>query len=307
MEARHTMKSVSRRTGLKPQLIRMWERRYQAVVPARTATGRRVYTDEDIQRLVLLRQATQAGESIGQIADLSDAELLNLAGPVTPSLMPVDEKDGGGSSFDYLQQSLSAVDQLDAVTLESSLLKALTAFGQTTFLEEIVAPLLEATGERWAQGNFKVAHEHMVSAVVRSLLGGIALTQVQDNSGPAIILTTPAGQHHEFGILMASIVASSAGWNPVYLGPNMPAEEIAAAAKEKDARAVALSMIYPHDDPRLPIELTKLRRLLSDETKIIIGGRAHEAYERAISEIGAIGARSLLELRNQLDLLRKVN
>lgn len=307
MEARHTMKSVSKRTGLKPQLIRMWERRYKAVVPSRTSTGRRVYTDEDIQRLVLLRQATQAGESIGQIAGLSDGELLNLAGPSSLTPDSVGQKPTNVSTLDHLQQCLSAVDQLDAVFLESSLLRALTNLGQPAFLEEVVAPLLEATGERWANGNFKVAHEHLVSAVVRSILGGMVLTQSTGNSGPAIVLTTPSGQHHEFGILMASIVATSSGWNPVYLGPDMPVEEIASAAIRKNARAVALSIIYPQDDPRLSMELRKLRKYVGDDITIIVGGRAHDSYESALADIAALRIRNLSDMKEQLDLLRRAN
>lgn len=307
MEVRHTMKSVSKRTGLTPQLIRMWERRYKAVVPDRTSTGRRVYSDEDIRRLVLLKQATQAGESIGQIAGLPDEELLNLAGPVAPSIRTGEDVQSAESTLGYLQECLTAVGQFDAVSLESSLLRALNNLGQATFLEEVVAPLLEATGERWANGNFKVAHEHLVSAVVRSLLGGMTLTQPPDKNSPVIVLTTPAGQYHEFGILMASIVAASSGWQPVYLGPNMPAHEIASAVSEKNARAVALSVIYPHDDPRLPMELQKLGKSLTADVKIIVGGRAHEAYDKVLREIGAVRARSLTEWRHQLDLLRRIN
>ncbi|UCG61313.1 MAG: cobalamin B12-binding domain-containing protein [Candidatus Zixiibacteriota bacterium] len=307
MEARHTMKSVARRTGLSPQLIRMWERRYRAVVPERTSTGRRVYTDSDINRLRLLRQATLAGESIGQVAGLSDSELVSLVQETATAPVGAVELQNPDSPLDYLKRALVSVDQLDADSLEANLLKALTALGRVAFLEEVVAPLLEATGERWARGNFKVAHEHLVSAVVRSLLGGMVLTRPPDEPGPAIVLTTPSGQHHEFGILMASIMASSSGWWPVYLGPNLPAEEIAAAALEKKARAIALSIIYPHDDPHLPMELRKLARLLGDNVKLIVGGRANEAYERTLTEIGAVRLKNLTDLRTQLEVLRKAN
>ncbi len=304
MKHGHTMKAVARRTGLSPQLIRMWERRYQAVVPDRTTTGRRIYSDDDINRLALLKRATLVGESIGQIAGLSDDDLVRLVEDSGVAVPVAEPSNGSGGAEHYLQSSLRAIEALDARTLESILLGALASMGQGAFLQQVVTPLLTSTGDRWAEGRLKVAHEHLVSAVVRSMLGGMILTHQTDDRGPAIVLTTPSGQHHELGILMASVTASSAGWRPVYLGPNMPAEEIASSAGEKQARAVGLSLIYPSDDTRLPIELKKLARLLPDDTTLIAGGQALEGYGQVLSEIDAIHVHDLSEFRHHLDRLR---
>ena len=67
----YSIKVVARRTGLSPHVIRAWERRYGAVEPERSATGRRLYSDTEIERLQALERATRAGHSIGQIAQLS--------------------------------------------------------------------------------------------------------------------------------------------------------------------------------------------------------------------------------------------
>src|SRR4028119_341939 len=75
----YSMKVVARRTGLSPHVIRVWERRYGAVIPGRTQTGHRAYTDADIERLQLLRDATQAGHSISRITHLPNDELRKLA------------------------------------------------------------------------------------------------------------------------------------------------------------------------------------------------------------------------------------
>jgi MerR family transcriptional regulator, light-induced transcriptional regulator len=61
---------VAHRTGLTSHVIRVWEKRYAAVSPLRTSTNRRLYLDSDVERLQLLRRATLAGHSIGQIARL---------------------------------------------------------------------------------------------------------------------------------------------------------------------------------------------------------------------------------------------
>ena len=88
---RHPIGVVSRRTGLKPDLIRAWERRYGAVAPGRSDTRRRFYSDADIARLQLLKRVVDTGRSIGQVANLSNEELESLAAPA-----PVTGADRGG-------------------------------------------------------------------------------------------------------------------------------------------------------------------------------------------------------------------
>ena len=80
----HPIKIAVHRTGLNSHTIRIWEKRYGAVTPARSATNRRLYSDADITRLQLLQQATQSGHSIGQIARMPDASLRQLASSTPP-------------------------------------------------------------------------------------------------------------------------------------------------------------------------------------------------------------------------------
>ena len=68
-EHRHPMRVVTRRTGLSADLLRAWERRHEVVKPSRSMGGRRLYSDDDIERLRLLYRATLAGRSIGQVAE----------------------------------------------------------------------------------------------------------------------------------------------------------------------------------------------------------------------------------------------
>jgi len=298
------MKVVARRTGLSPHLIRMWERRYRAVVPDRTDTGRRLYSDADIRRLSLLRQATEAGESIGQIASLSLEDLARLIDGSPEYRTQVKPPEDTPGAQDFLGRGLKATIALDSGELEAIMLEASLALGQQAFLENILMPLLNRTGELWERGDLKISQEHLASAVVRSLLGSTALTQQSDQHGPLLLTTTPSGQRHEFGALAASVTAVSVGWRSTYLGPDLPAEEIASAAKVKGARAVALSLVYPGDDPRVPLELRKLARLLDKRVALLAGGRAAPGYHDVLNEIGALLVHDLTELRATLNRLR---
>jgi DNA-binding transcriptional MerR regulator/methylmalonyl-CoA mutase cobalamin-binding subunit len=284
---RHPIGVVARRTGLTPELIRAWERRYGAVEPGRTETRRRFYSDADIERLLLLRRAVSTGRGIGQVAGLSNDELHSLI---------ADEP--------FLSLCLSAAQRLDVHDLEMQLERASVALSRLNLLEKLLVPLMHRIGDLWQKGDIRPIHEHMASAVVRSFLGSMRGAYHLSATAPHLVVTTPVRQLHELGALIVAATAASEGWQSTYLGPDLPPEEIAAAAVQKGARAVAISIVYPPDDPLLLDDLKKLRRLLPSTTELIVGGRASNAYAPVLKDIGALHADSLSALRHELDQLR---
>jgi DNA-binding transcriptional MerR regulator/methylmalonyl-CoA mutase cobalamin-binding subunit len=291
---------VARRTGLKPDLIRAWERRYGAVAPGRSATRRRFYSDAEIERLSLLSRAVRAGHTISQVAQLPDTELEELIARDAPAQSSVAEPtDRTGV---YLASCLAAVQRLDPGDLEASFQRASVELSIPELLENLLSPLLENIGEQWRQGALRPFHEHMASAVIRSFLGS--------NHGgvsplaPVFLAATPARQRHELGAMLAAASASAEGWRVLYLGPDLPPEEIAAAAVHQGARVVALSLVYPPDDALLREELRRLRRLLGPHVELIVGGRASAAYVDILHEIGALRLDDLGGLRQRLEEVR---
>lgn len=302
----HPIKVVVRRTGLSAHVIRVWEKRYQAVMPARTETNRRLYSDEDIARLKCLQQAVQAGHSIGRIAQLSAGELMELV-RTEQTVAPLTQgpTENTADPGEFLAQALAAVQKLDAVALEEQLTRASIALSQRRLLEEVVQPLMERIGQLWHEGTLRVADEHMASAVVHSFIGNIRANFQVSAAAPHVVATTPTGQLHEIGALLASVVATAEGWNSTFLGPNLPTEEIAGAAVQKAAKAVLLSITYPGDDPRLGGELLKLRRLLGGDMALLVGGRAAQHYRHFLNQAGAVTLANLNDLRDSLRLLRR--
>ncbi len=67
--------TVSRLTGISVHTIRVWERRYGAVVAGRTPKGTRRYTPEDVERLTLLKRLVDQGRPISTVAPLTDKQL----------------------------------------------------------------------------------------------------------------------------------------------------------------------------------------------------------------------------------------
>lgn len=271
----YPMRAVVRQTGLTAHVIRAWERRYGAVVPHRTSSRRRLYSMADIERLKLLKRGVGVGNSIAQIAKM-DTEALKALLASSPTAPPRQVKPSitrDASPQVYIEKAMEAVLQLDATAMERVLDAASVALPRFVMMNQVVLPLLEKIGRWWADGRLKVVNEHVGSMVLRQFLGE-ALRGVEPGAGaPVIITATPAGQWHEFGAMIAAVVAVDVGWRALYCGPNLPAEEIAAAVDEKQAMAVALSVVQPTDVHQLKKEIQRLMRLLSPQCKLVVGGQ----------------------------------
>lgn len=320
---RHPIGVVARRTGLKQDLIRAWERRYGAVEPGRSETRRRFYSDDDIERLLLLRRVVSGGRAISQVAGLGNEELQALIEPepasrYSPRAAPEGALGRAGDEAGeaaapgtldevaeaFLNRCLAAAQRLDVAEMERELERASVLFSRTHLIERVLSPLMTRIGQLWHQGTLRPIHEHMASTVVRSFLGGMQGAYHPEVSAPHLIVTTPARQRHELGALLAAATAAGEGWQVTYLGPDLPPEEIAAAARQTQARAVALSITYPPDDPLLGDDLRRLRRLLEPETALVVGGRSWPAYAPVLEEIGAFLVDDLGALRRGINKLR---
>ena len=307
-EPRYPIRVAARRAGLTTATVRAWERRYHAVAPARTETDRRLYSEADIERLRLLRTLAAAGRSVSDLSGESTARLRTLA-----AREPAPESDAGAAPSaarravgqparepavlgTFLRACDAAVRDMDAPRLQSLLGRALVGLPPRPFLDRVVVPLLRRVGRLWERGEITVAHEHAASVAVRQVLGWMLETFRAANesrgaawrdTAPALVAATPAGERHEFGALMVAVLAAAAGWRVAYLGGDLPAADIAAAARGAGARVVAVSLVMPHAAAVLEEELRALRRALADEVTLVAGGTGAEAHAGLLAALGA--------------------
>lgn len=299
---------VASRTGLSPVLIRAWEQRYGAVSPNRSATKRRLYSEAEIERLRLLKRVTDAGYSIGQVARLPDNRLKEL---VRSSEVAVERGQlpqgvvAGESAEAWLNEALLAIQALDALRLDQALKNASAVLGAQGVLVRMVAPLSETIGEWWREGKITAAHEHFGTGLMRDFLREMTKGYGGVEGGPRLIMATPAGQLHEMGALLAGAMAANLGWRVTQLGASLPAAEIAGVARQQEARAVALSIVYPEDDTGLGRELELLREILPEEISIIAGGRAVRGYRAVLRKIGAVVVEDLGKFGQALEEMRR--
>ena len=301
---RHPIQVVARRTGLTVDVLRAWEKRYSVVEPGRSEGGRRLYSDDDIERLRLLRRASRAGRRISQVSSLGTEELASLvredereeieAGP--------EEELGEATVADlFLKTSLAAMERFDSKELEETLNRALLTLNAQIFIDGLAAPLMRKIGDAWSHGDVTPAQEHLASAVLQRVLGRL-LEGLQPAVGaPNVVIGTPAGQGHEFGALFAAATAGALGWKVTYLGANLPAEDIATAVRDTGADAVTLSIVYPTEDTELlEDELKELRLALPPAVPVLVGVAGMVSCKTALDEIEAIQLTDMVELTKAL-------
>jgi len=301
---RHPIQVVARRTGLTVDVLRAWEKRYSVVEPGRSEGGRRLYSDDDIERLRLLRRASKAGRRISQVSSLGTDELATLVREDEREEVESGPEEALGEATAaelYLKTCLAATERMDAEELEAVLNRALLTLNSQTFIDGLAAPLMRKVGDAWSQGDVRPAHEHVASAVLQRVMARL-LDGLQPVTGaPNVVVGTPAGQSHEFGALFAAATAGALGWRVTYLGPNLPAEDIAMAVRDTGADMVALSIVYPTEDTELlEEELKELRLALPPAVPMLAGGAGMSSCKEALDEIEAIQLDDMEELSRAL-------
>ena len=289
---RHPIGVAAERTGLTPDVIRAWERRYGAVEPDRDDAGQRLYTDGDVERLRLLHRATEGGRSISQVVDLPREELAEL---VRGDEAARAELRPAGVDVDQL---FDLAKSLNGPALEASLRRAVLAQGLAGFAEGVAVPLLHRLGEGWHAGEVTPAQEHVASAAIARVL-----TSLRDGSGqgPLAVVATFSGERHEVGALMAAAAAELAGWRVVYLGADLPVKELVTATQAAEARAVCVSAVFPGSSADLQARFRTLRSELSDAVEVYAGGAGAAAIREELELFGVRCPKGMTELREALE------
>lgn len=283
LERTYKIGTIARLTGVSIHALRVWERRYQVIEPARTPGGDRLYGDEDLLRIRLLKQLTDQGHSIGQIARLPTTELKAMAasGVADPDERPRIAEE-------LREKFLMHIENLNGERAFATLVSAQAQLGRRASVLEVVRPVTAEIGRRWASGEFRIVHEHIASATMKAFLGFLEDTGEND-SRPVAVVATPAKELHELGALMAAQIAATQGWEVVYLGANSPASEITHAAKTLAADAVLISTVNPAND-ETRAELSVLVEALPEKTALFVGGAAAPDYRAVAGESAIIGS-----------------
>lgn len=258
---------LSRRLGVRPELLRARERRYELMKPMRSAGDYRLYSDADVARVQRMQKRLQQG--------LSAAEAAHAAIEETPVPPEIVETTNLADSAAELQRALERYDEQATNAIVDRLL---SNFSTETVLGEVVVPVLRAVGERWAAGELTIAQEHFATNLLRGRLLGLARGWGRGN-GPIALLVCPSGEWHDLPLMLFGISLRAAGWRIVFLGADVPTPTIEQAVSSVAPAAVVFATTLSEPLLALETELATLSALVP----VAIGGRAATAIvaERA--------------------------
>ena len=269
--------ALSRAARIPVETLRTWERRYGSPMPVRKPSGHRLYPAASVEHLRrvgrLLAQGHRAGEILGLSLRELDA-LLSLSEPQPKR--PAEDREVSVFSGEQLGRSLEAALRAASDLDRESLLRELRAnwirLGPLRFLEDYAGPLMVAVGKAWEGKTLEIRHEHFASACLADFLREVREPFDHQARGPRLAAALFPGEEHEGGLLMACVLMAYRGYRVVYLGPNTPVEQIAAAATSGNIEIVAVSVSPGRSRRRASENIGRLRKLLPRGVRVWVGG-----------------------------------
>jgi MerR family transcriptional regulator, light-induced transcriptional regulator len=260
--------AVSRLTHLTADTIRAWEKRYCAVRPARAPGGQRVFSDEDVSRLRLLREAVVAGQSISNIAGLPTVALHELVR---------FDRQVGNDVDSPIEHLLRLLDGYDFVRLRNSLFIIGTTHSTIAFFDGIIGPLREEIEYSADDPHARAIKQRMLAEGILSVSAQLFERYAPAAKAPSFVMSTFPCEAHSAAALLAAVAAAEIGFRSVFLGHLTPAE---LQSIVEASRPAALGVHISAADADYSRMLAELRRRVTPLPVVAVGTGApfdHEA------------------------------
>jgi MerR family transcriptional regulator, light-induced transcriptional regulator len=271
----YRIRTVAELTGIPRNTLIAWERRYGVVRPTRHENGYRSYSEEDIARLLRIKNAQAAGLKVSEAMALIEHQEAGL--PTTRS----DAGEATDQPLSSLENQLARLrEELVGALVEydkeraNRIIAQLTPLRFSRRLETVYFPALREIGDRWERGEISIVQEHYASAILRSHFASL-LVEVGPSNPHAVhaACTTFPGDLHEMSALALAIQLSLDGYRVSYLGPNLPAPEVMRFVRQQHPRLLCVSVVLPvgHDSIREYAEAVS--STLEPNGLLVLGGR----------------------------------
>jgi MerR family transcriptional regulator, light-induced transcriptional regulator len=262
---------LSRRSGVSPELLRAWERRYGLLKPDRSEGGLRLYSEGDLARVRAMQHHLASG--------LAAAEAARLAA------LPAAERDSPPASPQATRAALAAAfAALDEPAAHAVLDTLFAATTLDTALGEVIVPYLHELGERWERGDASVAEEHFASGVLRGRLLGLARDWGR-GLGELCLLACAPGERHDLGLIVFGLALRTRGWRIGYLGADTPVDSVISAAGALAPSYVVISAVSAE---RFEASAATLRELAAEHS-LCLGGEGAFTARLDFDVIGLSG------------------
>ena len=263
---------LSRRSGVSPELLRAWERRYALLRPRRTDGHTRLYSAADETRVRLMRRYIEQGLPPAQAAEMVTTARLTVRPGQALSIPPADVADAH-------REMQASLDRFDETSAQRALEKLFGTYSALTVVRDVMMPYLREVGDRWATGHVSIAQEHFASNFLHARL--LAFARGWDRGlGPRAILACAPGEHHTFGLITFGVALHELGWRITYLGADTTVAMIEEAAAHVTPDLIVVFAAMPE---RLAAIADDLQTLGRQRTTAIAGAGATEAISAQIS------------------------
>ena len=281
MNSHHSISEVSRIAGIPKDLLRMWERRYGYPTPLRDKHGNRIYSDEQLDKLVVIRQLVEQGKRPGKLVKMELQELNSLQQEPQPEL-----------DLTQLEKLLRSG---NAAALHDWLHQQLIARGLRGFIHRVMVPATAAVGEAWSRGELAIHEEHLYSELMKRLVRRAVAENLHEHGEPKVMLTTVPGEQHGLGLLMVEALLRLGGAQVISFGTEMPFRDIreAASCHMVDVIALSFSGNYKRDDAL--VMLSGLRQMIDPHIRIWAGGEAIDSHDINVEGVNVPGGLHGLE------------
>ncbi|MBP8293970.1 MAG: MerR family transcriptional regulator [Caldilineaceae bacterium] len=281
----YNLKAVVRETGLKPDTLRAWERRYGVPAPQRTDSGHRLYSQHDIDTLKWLLDRQSEGMSISRAIELwsrLESEGVDpLQATITPGAhrhldlraapAPIEQPALTNSDVvtglrDAWVNACLAFDEFHA---EQLLAQAFAVFPIEVVCLDLIQRGLAQIGDSWYRGKITVQQEHFASALALRRMEALLTSTPAPTRPGRIIVGCPPDEEHTFVPLMLSLLLRRRGWDVVYLGANVPLRSLESTLAAVRPSLVVLTAQQLHTAASL-LEMAEL--LFNERVPLAFGG-----------------------------------
>jgi DNA-binding transcriptional MerR regulator len=226
----YTVKAAARATGISESRLRTWERRYGIPRPGRAPTGRRLYDDEDLALIRRMAALVDAGVSAHEAAEAA------LSGSASAPAVPPE------AEHPMVQALADAAERFDEAALVDALRSSVGDLGWGPAFDQVVFPGLKRVGLYWETAVFPPAGEHFASELVaREIAAAMASVAPSSASAPCVVMACPQDERHDIGLRGLALLLRMRGLNCVFLGADVPAQDLITVYEAKRADAICLS------------------------------------------------------------------
>ncbi len=262
----YSIKDLEVISGIKAHTIRIWEQRYQLLVPQRTDTNIRLYNDDQMRRLLNITTLIDNGFKVSKVASLSDAEIYQKVEEfITDTTADVQIKA-------LINEIISAGLSYNEKRFTTAYAIAIDSFGITDTYIKVIYPMLIRVGLMWLKHDLIPSQEHFISNLIKQKLF-TAIDSLKEPSKDAQkwILLLPEDEDHEIGLLLSSFLLKSKGKKVIYLGQRVPYSNIESIIKSEEPDYIHFFMIRNQSVTKCQKIVNTLNQYCSD-CKVIVSG-----------------------------------